>query len=341
MAITNESKSSNSSDEINLSQLFKSIGNGFKNFGNSTLKGIASLRRSFLNHYIFFSISIVSAIIFAVVYYFSLRVERYTSSMILSCDYLNKRIIENSIEKLNLLCKEKEREGLSELLSIDISTAQNIYKFSAKSFISEDDRLEIERLKEQLNNVVADKKDLASKVIGKLELGNQKSFLIEVNVFDPNIVKKLDTAIVNFFRTNEYVQKRITSNKVLLQNKRIKLIRESKKLDSLKNVLYSNFESMSKQSRQGSNNVILSDKYLTDPISVFKEDLILNDEIRLIDNQLFVRPDFEVVDGLTTFREPSNVSLPVLLIIAIFGSIVLGYILLGLWNFNKYLSKLA
>jgi hypothetical protein len=261
--------------------------------------------------------------------------------MILSCDYLNTRIVDNSIDKLNQLCLEQDKKGLSDQLQLKSNVAKNILKFSAKSFISEDDKIEIERLKEQLNNVAADKKDLVSKVVTKIEIGNQKSFLIEVSVFDPDIVSTLDSAIVNYFKENEYVQNRIEANRLSLINRKEKLLRETKKLDSLKNTLLANFETMARQSREGSNNVILSDKYLTDPISVFKQDLEINDELRNIDYRLRVRPDFEVVDGLTTFREPSNFSLPILLAIAFFGSIVLAYIAIGLWKFNQYLAKLA
>jgi hypothetical protein len=85
----------------------------------------------------------------------------------------------------------------------------------------------------------------------------------------------------------------------------------------------------------------LSDKYLTDPLSVFREDLNLNNEIRSIDDHLSIRPDFEVVDGLTTFREPSNLSLPVLLVLSVLISVAAGYILIGFWKFNKYLSTIG
>ena len=328
-------------DEIDIGQLFRLIGNSFKNFGNSILTGFARLRRTFLGYKVFFSIAIISGLIVTSTYYSILRKPKYTSSMILSCDYLNKRVVDNSIEKLNNLSLEKDKTGLAEVLKIDANLAKNILKFSARSFVSEDERIEVERLKEQMNNLAADKKDLVNKVVGKIEIGNQRSFLLEVNVLDPDIVTTLDTAIVNYFKQNDYVQKRIESNRLSLQNRKEKLLRESRKLDSLKSVLMANFETMAKQSREGSNNVILSDKYLTDPLGVFTQDLAINNEIRNIDYQLQVRSDFEVVDGLTTFREPSNLSLPILLTIAFFGSIVLAYISIGLWKFNQYLAKLA
>lgn len=144
--------------------------------------------------------------------------------MIISCDYLNMRIVENSIEKLNLLSKENDREGLSELLNINIETAKNISKFSAKNFISENDRIEIEVLKEQLSNVASDKKDLVNKIIGKIEIGNKQSFQISVLVYNPDVVKSLDSAIVNYFRNNDYVKKRIESNVTSLKARKEKLL---------------------------------------------------------------------------------------------------------------------
>jgi hypothetical protein len=97
---------------------------------------------------------------------------------------------------------------------------------------------------------------------------------------------------------------------------------------------------MARQSREGSNNVILSDKYLTDPMSVYYADLNFNKEIQEIDKQLQVKAYFEVVDGLTTFRKPSSYNIATILLYAFFGSVVAAYVLIGLWKFNQYLAAL-
>jgi hypothetical protein len=327
-------------DEIDLTQFFKWIKSGFANIGQGLLISLARLRNVLLTNWLFFFILIATGVGLSIMYSGFFEKKYYASSMIIKCEYLNMRIIQNSIDKLNLLCGEKDRKGLAELLKIDQATAKNIYRFSAKNFVSENDRIEIEVLKEQLNNLAADRKELVNKVIGKIEIGNHQSFQINVQVHDPEIVRPLELAIVNLFKENEYVKKRIEANTQNLLGRRAKLIAESKKLDSLKEVLFVNYQTMANQRREGSNNVILSDKYLTDPISVFKEDLNLNNELRAIDELLYIKPSFEVVDGLTTFREPDNFSLPKVIVISFFGSILAGYILLGLWRFNKYLAKL-
>jgi hypothetical protein len=172
----------------------------------------------------------------------------------------------------------------------------------------------------------------------KIDIENKHSFLINVKVSNPEIVKQLDSAIVRYFKSNEYIKKRIESNEASLISKKKKLIRESLKLDSLKAILFVNFKNQGKQSREGSNNVVLSDKYLTDPLTVFKEDLNLSNEIRAIDAELYLKSDFEVIDGLTTFKEPDNIGIVKKIVLSLLIAMVLGYLILGLLKFNQFLA---
>lgn len=332
---------SQSSDEIDLSQVFKWIGNGFRNFGHSILSALAGLRSIFFENKKFFGLVIVSGLTLGGLYSEILSKKYYKSSMILSCDYLNRRIVESTIEKLNLLCGEAEREGLAKELNIPIPTAKNILKFESKPFVSEDDIVEMEVLKEQLNNVAEAKKDVVKKVIAKLEVDNKSAFQISMLITDPDAVNNLDSAIVNYLKSGDYVKRRIEVTKTNLLQKREKLVQESKRLDSLKSVLFRSFDNMAKQSKQGSNNVILSEKPLTDPLSVFSQDLSLYNEIQSIDTRLYLQPDFEVVDGFTAFKEPESASLPKVLVIAFLVSWIMGYLILGLFKFDRYLAKLS
>lgn len=146
--------------------------------------------------------------------------------------------------------------------------------------------------------------------------------------------------MVAYLGNNPYVKNRVDANHLNLLNRKNKLLRESKKLDSLKSVIYENFQTMAKQSRQGSNNVILSDKYLTNPLEIFTEDLNLNAQILEIDRQLAIRPDFEVIDGFTTYKEPKSAGLIKVLAIAFGIAVAVGYMSIGLRNFNNYLGTL-
>lgn len=332
-----EQKSKNT-DEIDLTQFFSWIGRGFSRVGNGILYSIASLRNLFFENRLFFAGVITIGLILGGIYSELLKKKYYRSTMVLSCDYLNTQILQNTIDKLNQLAAEQGREGLAELLAIDVSIAKNIQRFEFKPFVSEDDVVEIEVLREQLNNVAAEKKDIVEKVISKLQIQNKNAYQISVQVYDPATVKPLEKALVNFFNNNEYIKRRIQINRDNLLSRKAKLVAESKKLDSLKAVLFQNYQNLGKTSR-GTGNVYLGDEKLADPLAVFKEDLELHEELMNIDRQLYVRPDFEVVDGFTTFKEPESASLFKILVISFLISWAMGYLIIGAWRFDKYLAS--
>lgn len=339
-----ENKTKNqTSDEIDLSQLFRWIGKGFSNFGQGILNALAALRNTFFKNKVFFAIVIVSGLTLGAIYSEALTKKFYKSSMILSCDYLNSRIINNTVDKLNLLADEKDRVGLAEELNIDIATAKNITEFSAKPFVSEKDLIELEVLKEQLTNVASEKKDIVNKVLSKIDIENKRAFLIEVTVLNPDIIKNLEQSIVNYFQSNSYIKSRTEINRANLLDRKNKLTRESKKLDSLKTVLFQNLTSLSKPSGQneGSSSFVLSDKYRADALEVFTKDLDLHNQIQNIEFLLNVKPDFEVIDGLTSFKEPDSASLPKVLVISFFLSWIGGYLLLGIFRLDKYLASIG
>jgi hypothetical protein len=331
----NEVKPKNS-DEVDLTQFFRWIGQGFRNAGNSFLYFLASLRRLFLDHKVFFASIIISGLVLGFIYSEVLKKAHFKSSMVLGCDYLNEESMENTIDKLNLLASEKGREGLTSVLNIDTETAANILEFEFKSLVNEKDVLETELLRERLNNVVTDKKELIEKVVDRLEIDNRNAYEISVLVYDPNIVKSLETALVNYFKNNTYIKRRIESQEASLKDRKRKIEKESTKLDSLKQALYYKNQA-AKKSPPGSNNVIVSDE--ASAVELFELDMDLNQELVEINEKLYLRPDFELIEGFTTFKEPESASLIKILFYSFLISWVMGYLIIGLWRFDKMLAN--
>ena len=330
---------SKSTDEIDLTQFFRWVGRGFSRFGTSILFGLASLRNLFFSNRLFFAGIIVLGLLFGGLYSQLLKKEYYKTSMVLSCDYLNTQILRNTIEKLNLLCEEEQRKGLMAELKLDSVTATNVQKFEFATFVSEDDVVEMEVLRAQLNNVAANQKDVIEKVISKLTITNKNAYMISAYVYDPRIVKSLETAIVNYFRESDYIKNRIEISRTNLLARKEKLVQESGKLDSLKVVLYQNFQTMAKQPSRGSNNVILGDERLVNPLDVYTRDMDINKELLEVDKQLYLKSDFELVDGFTTFQQPESASLFKILVISFFISWVMGYLIIGAWKFDRLLAS--
>lgn len=325
-------------DEIDLTQFFSWIGRGFSRAGNGILYSLSTLRGVFFENKLFFTGVIVAGVALGITYSELLKKEFYKSTMVLSCDYLNSQILKSTIDKLNQLAQEQGGEGLADVLTIDIATAKNIQEFEYSTFVSENDVVEMATLREQLNNLTADRKDLVEKVMKKLEIENKNAYQISVRVYQPDIVKPLEKALVNYFIKNDYIRRRMEIKRKNNLSRKEKLEIESKKLDSLKKVMYQNYQSLGKTSR-GTGNVYLGDEKLADPLDVFRQDLALNEEILELEEKLYVKPDFEVVDGFTTFKEPESASLFQIVVISFFVSWVIGYLIIGAWRFNKYLAQ--
>ncbi len=331
------------SDEIDLGQLFAKIGDFFRGIGLGLVRFLALIRKVPIENKSIFLAAIVVVSGLTLAYGFLLKKKFYESTMILTSNYLNKRIVDNTIEKLNLLAKEENASGLARALHIADTLADNIAKFEAKPFVAETDLIELEVLKEQLKSAQENAKNakVIDQVIKRIEIENRHAFELKVRTYNPAVISNLQNSLVNYIRDNEYIKKRIEINKQTLLEKKNKLQDELKKLDSLKGVIYANYKTMAEQPRQGSNNVILSDRSVTNPIDVYNQDLALYNELQLVERQLYIQPDFEVIDGLTEFSEPASASLPKMLVQALLIAIGLSYLIVAIREFNKYLASLA
>jgi len=336
-------KPADRADEIDLGQLFTKMGDFFASVWFGFMRFLALVRRVPIENKAIFLLLIAGAIVVGSLYANLLKKKFYETSMILSSDYLNKRIVDNTIEKLNLLAREKDSGGLARVLRIPDSLAKNILEFTAKPFVKETDLIELEVLKEQLKNAQLESKnkDVIDQVIRRIEIENRHAFEITVRVYNPTIIRDLENALILFFRDNDYVKKRIEITKTNLLAKKQKLLKDRQKLDSLKEIIYSNYKSMAMQSRQGSNNVILSDKAVTDPVQIYQQDIIAYNELESVNRDLYLQPDFEVVTRFTQFSEPSSASQFKVITLAVLIAIVLSYLIIAVSTFNEYLSRIG
>jgi len=336
-------KPATQSDEIDLSQLFSKIGDFFTNIGLGIMRFFALLRRIPLENKPLFIIVIITSMIVGFSYSSFIKKKFFESTMILSSDYLNNRLVDNTIDKLNLLAEEENKHGLAKILNIPDSLADNIVKFDAKPFIAENDLVEIEVLKEQLKSAQAESKNgkVIEQVIKRIEIENRHAFEITVRTYNPTVIETLQTALVNFFKNNEYIKRRIEITHKNYLEKKTKLTHELQKLDSLKFIIYDNYKNMASQSKQGSNNVILSDKSVTNPIEIYNQDLDLYNELQGINQAIYLQSDFEVVDGFAEFSEPASASLRKIISISILIGIGIAYLTVALSAFDRYLASFS
>jgi hypothetical protein len=329
------------SDEIDLGALLSKIGDAFANAWLGLMRFFAIIRRVPFENKLSFTLIIFGSVIIGTGFTIFLRKNYYESKMILSSDYLNKRLAENTVEKLDALAKERNKHGLAKTLGIPDSIANNIVSFSVSPFVEEKDLIELEVLKEQLRSAqtTADNQNVIKEVIERIEIENRHAFEITVRTLNASVIGNLQDAIVGYFERNPYIKKRIEINKQNLADRKRKLEKDIQKLDSLKSVINENYKSMAAQGR-GSNNVILSDKSITDPIEIYTKDTDIYRQYQEVTSALFLQKDFEIVDGFTEFSEPASASTATMILYSVIIGVIVAYADVALRSFNQYLAKI-
>jgi len=327
-------------DEIDLSVLFRKVGSAIQSFGTGVMRVAAKFRRvPYQNRASFLGIIGVSVAL-AVAYSFLLKEKYYESTLIINCAHLNKRLADNALDKLDALAEETNAAGLAKVLNISDSLANSILGFKVRTFVTEEEIIDLELLKKQLELVGKQGDEAAIEyVLTRIDIDDRHSFEITVRTSVPEIIPDLQDPVVNYLRNNSYVKRRLDINRSILQNKMDKINSDLTKLDSLKRAIFENYKKMAVQGREGSNNVILSDRAVTDPIVIFNADLALYNEMKGIEQNLYLEPEFEVIDGFTEFSEPASPGLVKLIVIAFVLGFIVAWLDLGVRELNKFLAK--
>jgi hypothetical protein len=328
---------SNSSDEIDLRELFKFTSKGIENLFNRIINLLVSIRRITIQNFkLFISVTVLTLTIVSA-YHFQFRKEVFGSSMLVSSIYLNGKLVENTVTKLNSLAEEDDTFTLSKVLDVDEKVAKQITGFEFEPFAGENEKLEIELLKEKLITLKIEEATINS-IYEKISIRNPNTFRITALTETNNIIYALDTAIVKYFLQNPFIKKRIKVNRETLIKRKSKLESEQLKIDSLRKTIFDVYQSLAKdEGSKGSDNIILGGRQqVANPLDVFKTDLKINEDLLAIDRQLFLKNEFEVIEGLTPFSKPVNISFLHLVAYAIISSIVFSYTLLILIGLNRF-----
>ena len=323
-------------DEIDLRAVFAAIGGFFVRIWNFFLSLIIGFRRITLKRLYLILVILFLGVVFSAGYYFQ-RQPFYQTSLLIQSDYLNNRLVENAIDKIYKLIDPSAPQALAGTLGITPELAANIIEIGASPLITEAEVIEIEILQEQLRNLKVDQQQI-QRIVNQIQVQNQNAFEITVKVLDPNIFGDLETPLVNYFRNNPYVKRRIEIRKSNLENEKIKLEEELKQMDSLKGVLVRYIEK-SGGGKDGSSNFILGDPTVSDPISVFREDYNLYQIYQQVQKSLYLEDDFEVIDGFTPFEKPASSGLIKTIRDGLLISLVFAYTLVFLIEINRYLNK--
>jgi len=294
---TENKKASSGNDEIDLSKLFTAISKGISHFFKGVLRLIFFFIDTTIARYKMILALVILGALLGMAYFYYIK-PFYESRMTLNSAYYQGQFLNNSIKNINNLCREKNYTVLSKLLNIPKAKAKSLKGMEVEKMISPNLQMLIDLYKNQEGS----QHKLDSLILNH----NDSTFQIKVQVYDTTALVGLDTILVNYIKNNNFVNKRIAIERKNLVNRRAKLIRESKNLDTLKSNINKSYIATG-QSKEGTN-VTLNEKE-TDPINIYREDFRIYDQQLKIDRLLFINSEIEIIDSFITFGKPASETL--------------------------------
>ncbi|NER13261.1 hypothetical protein GWK08_07405 [Leptobacterium flavescens] len=229
----------NSSEEVDLGQLFKLIGNAFNKFFNfiaSIFKGLFHLLILLLlflqKHFIKFAIAGVIGL--AIGFYLDLRRgDIYESSMVVEPNFNSVQQLYNNISFYNELAQAQDSTSLAQALKITEREAASIKKVFAESYSDENQKVKLfDDFIRQLDTNTIKVIDFESylKNFNSLDARFHK---ITVVSDDNTIAKKVQPEIVSSISANIYfkIQKQTSDENLKLQDSLYN--KQSQEIDSL------------------------------------------------------------------------------------------------------------
>lgn len=215
------------SEEVDLGQLFKLIGNAFDRFFKFIVSifkcifGVIILFLLFLQKN-FIKLVIVGVVGVAIGFYLDITIKpKYVSTMVVEPNFHSVQQLYNNIDFYNELARAKDSSALAEVFKITKKQASTIKKFKVESYSDENQKIQLfDRFVRSLDTTTQKAIDM------KAYLENFNSFdarfhTVSVIATNNSIAKKIQPVIINSISENQYfnLQKETSDVNIELQEK--------------------------------------------------------------------------------------------------------------------------
>ncbi len=220
----------NSSDEIDLGQLFQLIGKAFQklfNFIGSIFKGVFHVVILFLlflqKNFLVLAIAVVVGAISGYVLD-NLKTEKYISRMVVEPNFNSVQQLYNNLDFYNDLADAQDSIALSQALGISVNDAGSIKEIFVDSYSDENQKIKLfDEFIRELDTTTVKALDYES-YLKNFNSMDARFHQISVISTDNKVAKKIQSAIVGSISANDYfkLQKRINDLNLQLQDSIIK-----------------------------------------------------------------------------------------------------------------------
>lgn len=249
----------NSSDEMDLGQLFQLIGKAFQklfNFIESIFKGIFRIVILFLlflqRNFIVLTIAVIVGVIGGILADMY-KIPRYISKMVVEPNFNSAQQLYNNIDFYNDLANAKDSLTLSKVLEISVGEAATIKQVFVDSYSDENQKIKLfDEFIRELDTTTIKALDYQ----GYLENFNSmdaRFHQISIVATDDSVAKKAQLGIIKSISANEYfkLQKRINDENLDLQENIYN--QQLSEIDSLQQLYKRVLEKEANKPMQGTN----------------------------------------------------------------------------------------
>ncbi|WP_339916192.1 hypothetical protein [Yeosuana marina] len=224
--MSNEVPQPQQSEEVDLGQLFKLIGNAFNRFFQfiaSIFKGIFHTIILFLlfiqKHII--KLAIVGFIGLAIGFYLdSTKMPRYISTMVVEPNFNSVQQLYNNVNFYNELANAGDSTALSEVFNISKKEAGTIKEFRVESYSDENQKIQLfDRFVRSLDTTTQKTIDMKS-YLENFNSFDARFHTVSIIATDNGIAKKIQPTIINSISRNGYfnLQKEISDTNIKLED---------------------------------------------------------------------------------------------------------------------------
>ena len=227
------------SEEVDLGQLFKIIGNGFKNFfqfiGNifKTLFEVIILFLIFVQKH-FIKLAVVVVVGLAVGVYLDYKKEPlYISTMVVEPNFNSVQQLYNNIGFYNELATAKDSTVLAEVLDISKKEASAIREFSVESYSDENQKIKLfDEFLTSLDTTTQKAIDI-KEYLENFNSLDARFHTVSIITANNTVAKRIQPSIINSISRNDYfkLQKSISEMNISLQDSLYK--KQIREIDSL------------------------------------------------------------------------------------------------------------
>lgn len=314
--MSKELQNNNTSEEVDLGQLFKAIGNIFDRlikFIGSILKSILSfiifLLNAFISNFklIFIIMFLAGALGYTLEYF---KPKLYMSEMFVKPYFDSKYQLVNNIDYFNALIENQDHEALAKVFAIPTEKAKQIIKFEINiGPESENDKIkQYDDFLKSIDSVRAQEISYED-FIENRNIYSSDFFEISVEARSKDIFRKLEQGLNSSFE-NTYSEKKMKKRDSLIYIQKQSIIASLGSVDSLQKVYIRVLEEESKSQNKS---LSLGDGFSIEPpesktreFELLNKELKLRDELRVLEEKK-VEEDvfFDVVSG---FQEVGSTS---------------------------------